>query len=163
MKVKKVSSWILIAFAAVFTLIGVSACKGDGLEFDEDGNLISDEWKNEIPSGKTILAFDLSGTYSFAADSASNLAVKSWTDVYCYVWGGTIGDNGWGAWPGVELSGRCESNPKIFYYLVPEGKEGSGTFKFNTKTGEGAALEAMDITISSGKRYLVRGSRVSEF
>lgn len=164
MKLKRRLALFSIMLAISVFLLSVSSCKGDGLEVDENGNVIDSNWKNEIPSGKTILAFDISGSYSFADDSATQTPVKEWTKVNVYVWGGTFGNDGWGGWPGFALDKKAAGNPNIFYAEIPDAKLGNGKFKFNnSEEGKGAAVDPVDITIKQGKRYLVRGTNCSEF
>lgn len=164
MKLKRRLALFSIMLAISVFLLSVSSCKGDGLEVDENGNLIDNSWKEEIPTGKTILAFDISGNYSFAGDTGTKTPVKEWTKVNAYVWGGTIGNDGWGGWPGLSLDKTVSGNPNIFYAEVLDDKVGSGTFKFNnSEEGKNAAVNPMDIEIKKGKRYLVRGTNYSEF
>lgn len=164
MKLKRRLAFFSVMLVISVFLVSVSSCKGDGLEVDENGNVIDTSWKEEIPTGKTILAFDISGKYSFAVDTGTETPVKEWTEVNAYVWGGTIGDNGWGVWPGLSLDKTVSGNSRIFYVEVPDNKVGSGTFKFNNSAeGKNAAVNPMDIEIKKGKRYLVRGTSYSEF
>lgn len=164
MKLKRRLALFSIMLAISVFLLSVSSCKGDGLEVDENGNVIDSNWKNEIPTGKTILAFDISGSYSFADDSVTQTPVKEWTKVNAYVYGGSIGNNGWGGWPGFALDKKVSGNPNIFYAEIADEKLGSGQFKFNnSEEGKQAAVTEVSITIKQGKRYLVRGTNSSEF
>lgn len=132
MKLKRRLAFFSVMLAISVFLLSVSSCKGDGLEVDENGNVIDTSWQEGIPTGKTILAFDISGKYSVATDGGETpTPVKNWTAVAAYVYGGTIGDNGWGNWPGLKLDKKVSGNPNIFYAEIADEKVGTGKFIFN--------------------------------
>lgn len=159
MKLKRRLAFFSVMLVISVFLVSVSSCKGDG-----GVDLLVEDWMEEIPTGKTIIAFDISGNYSIDPESKGSIPVKNWTSVAVYIWGGTIGNDGWGTWPGLKLDKKVNGNPNIFYAEVPDDKVGSGTFKFNnSEKGKNAAVNPMDIEIKKGKRYLVRGTNYSEF
>lgn len=164
MKLKRRLALFSIMLAISVFLVSVSSCKGDGLEVDENGNVIDNSWMEGIPTGKTILAFDISGSYSIAE---GNESVKDWSEVAVHFY---IGDEAqWGSkpgetpgWPGLVLSKKCTSNSNIFWAEVDENKLGSGMCIFNNN-GKGTKLEDASATFVKGKRYIFKNGNFKEF
>lgn len=155
MKLKRRLAFFSVMLVISVFLVSVSSCKGDGLEVDENGNVIDNSWMEEIPTGKTILAFDISLKYP---KKSGPIDVKDWTEVAAYVYDGTITDNGWGPWPGLVLSKRCTSNSNIFYAEIADEKVGTGNFIFNNAAGKQADETKVSedfFTIEKGKRYIL--------
>ena len=141
----------VLALGTVFLGLALGAgfvsCKGDGIVEVEDWmeatELVADE--NSI-----VVVFDKSSN-SFAAD---------WDAVALYVYGGSIGDNGWGGWPGLVMT-SLESYPDIFYAKAT--KAGDGTIIFNNNNG-GEQQEFGGTTFVKGQRYaFTNGSWKSGF
>lgn len=164
MKLKRRLAFFSVMLVISVFLVSVSSCKGDGLEVDENGNLIDNSWKDEIPTGKTILAFDISGNYSI---DSGNESVKNWSEVavHFYVgtepqWGSKPGENP--SWPGLVLSKKCKSNSDIFWAEVDENKLGSGTCIFNNNN-KGTQLIGVSANFVKGSRYIFRNGNFKEF
>ena len=105
-------------------------CKGDLIEDDDSS---------------TRIGIDLS----------SNAASADWTDVYAYAYayGATIGDSGWGDWPGIKLI-QSNANPSLFYSADLSDKSlGNGTVIFNNSSDQ---LEEVSISISNGDKWLLK-------
>ncbi len=155
MKLKRRLAFFSVMLVISVFLVSVSSCKGDGLEVDENGNVIDNSWMEEIPTGKTILAFDISLKYP---KKSGPIDVKDWTEVAAYVYNGTITDDGWGPWPGLRLAKKVSGNPNIFYAEIADEKVGNGTFIFNN-AAENKAYETKvsedPFTIDKGKRYIL--------
>lgn len=164
MKLKRRLAFFSVMLVISVFLVSVSSCKGDGLEVDENGNVIDNSWMEGIPTGKTILAFDRSGSYSIDSGTAS---VKDWSEVavHFYIdekaqWGSKPGETP--AWPGLVLSEKCTSNSNIFWAEVDETKLGSGTCIFNNNN-KGTQLKGVSATFVKGKRYIFRSGNFKEF
>lgn len=164
MKLKRRLAFFSVMLVISVFLVSVSSCKGDGLEVDENGNVIDTSWQEKIPYGKTIVAFDISLKYP---KKSGSIDVKDWTAVAAYVYGGTIGDNGWGNWPGLRLDEKVDGNPNIFYAEIADEKVGTGTFIFNNAAGVQADETKVSedfFTIEKGKRYiLTSNTTLTEF
>lgn len=104
----------------------------------------------ELTEESTVLAIDISKVPAGENSDENSYDTSTWAEVYVYVWGGSIGNDGWGGWPGKQLT-RSEVNKNIFY-LVVDGDEGSGNFIFN---GKGEQLSAISKALEKGKKYLV--------
>lgn len=157
MKLKRRLAFFSVMLVISVFLVSVSSCKGDGLEVDENGNVIDNSWMEEIPTGKTILAFDISG----------NESVKNWSEVAVHFYVGT--EPQWGSepgknpgWPGLVLSKRCTSNSDIFWAEVDENKLGRGTCIFNNNN-KGAQLIDVSANFVKGSRYIFRNGNFKEF
>lgn len=108
----------------------------------------------ELTEESTVLAIDISKVPAGENSDKNSYDTSTWAEVYVYVWGGSIGDDGWGRWPGKQLT-RSEVNENIFY-LVVDGDEGSGNFIFNGKfNGKDEQLSAISKALEKGKKYLV--------
>ena len=119
-----------------FLLGGFSGCKGEIEDFDDDGD------------ASTRVAIDIS----------TNADTKDWTEVAAYVYGGSIGDNGWGNWPGLVLK-QSESNPAVFYSDDLSGKKlGNGTIIFNNNNN-GSQIEGIEFSISKGQMLLFKAGK----
>lgn len=156
MKLKRRLAFFSVMLVISVFLVSVSSCKGDGLEVDENGNVIDNSWMEEIPTGKTILAFDISGKYSVAIDGGDPTQVKDWTSVNVYTYTPEL----FGSWPGLPLNKKVSGNPNIFYAEVPDGRVGSATFLFNDGSSK---VTDTPLTIAAGKRYIFRSGNLKEF
>lgn len=157
MKLKRRLAFFSVMLVISVFLVSVSSCKGDGLEVDENGNVIDTSWQEEIPTGKTILAFDISGKYSVARDGGKTpTPVKDWTSVNAYAYNPELFEG----WPGLSLDKKVSGNPNIFYAEVPDNAVGSATFLFNDGTSK---VSDTSLTIAAGKRYIFRSGTLKEF
>lgn len=161
MKLKRRLAFFSVMLVISVFLVSVSSCKGDG-----GVDLVVEDWMGEIPKGKTIIAFDISGNYSIDPESKANIPVKNWTSVAVYIWGGAIGDDGWGKWPGHKLTNKVSGNSNIFWAEVPAGKVGDGHFIFNnalTTNTEETKLVDVPSVVEEGNRYLFRNGELQQF
>lgn len=94
-----------------------------------------------------------------AVDISKISGMSGWTSVVAYVYGGTIGNGGWGAWPGLQFD-RSKTDSNIFFADVT-GKEGTGTFIFNN--GSAQLGDVNNVSIEEGKKYIYDGSAVVEW
>lgn len=157
MKLKRRLAFFSVMLVISVFLVSVSSCKGDGLEVDENGNVIDTSWQEEIPTGKTILAFDISGKYSVTRDGGETpTPVKDWTSVKAYAYGPEL----FGGWPGLSLGKKVSGNSNIFYAEVPDNAVGSATFLFNDGNSK---VSDTSLTIAAGKRYIFRSGTLKEF
>ena len=126
----------LAAGCLAFLLGGFSGCKGEIEDFDDDGDV------------STRIAIDIS----------TNADTKDWTEVAAYVYGGSIGDDGFGAWPGLVLK-QSESNPAVFYSDDLSGKKlGNGTIIFNNNNHE-SQIDGIEFSISKGQKLLFKARK----
>ena len=83
--------------------------------------------------------------------------LKTWlsdsANAYAYAYGATIGDSGWGDWPGIKLI-QSNANPSLFYSADLSDKSlGNGTVIFNNSSDQ---LEEVSISISNGDKWLLK-------
>mgnify|MGYP002624366071 CR=1 FL=1 len=126
----------LAAGCLAFLLGGFSGCKGEIEDFDDDGD------------ASTRVAIDIS----------TNADTKDWTEVAAYVYGGSIGDDGFGTWPGLVLK-QSESNPAVFYSDDLSGKKlGNGTIIFNNNNN-GSQTKDIEFTIEEKQKLIYRAGK----
>lgn len=152
MKLKRRLAFFSVMLVISVFLVSVSSCKGDG-----GVDLVVEDWMGEIPKGKTIIAFDISGKYSVVRDGGEvPTPVKDWTSVNVYTYTPELFDS----WPGLPLDKKVSGNPNIFYAEVPDGRVGSATFLFNDGSSK---VTDTKLTIAAGKRYIFRSGNLEEF
>lgn len=130
----------------------------DGISADTTEAYVEPE-APELTESSTVLAIDISKVPKKdgkdgedGEDGKGGYDTSSWAEVAVYVWGGSIGDDGWGTFPGAQLT-KSKVNENIFY-LVVDGKEGSGNLIFSNNN-KGEQFDGAYAVLEAGKKYLV--------
>ncbi|MDA3853974.1 MAG: starch-binding protein [Bacteroidales bacterium] len=84
----------------------------------------------------TVLTISLSAQFTVNFEKPSN-----WNAVYVYSWGGSLGDNAFGDWPGVEMTAGTED---WYSYTAPAAGDGNLIFTNNEGLQTIAILTSVD-------------------